>query len=102
MKRLVKILISLRLTVICLALGILLIFFGTLAQVNEGLYNAQDRWFRSFFVWTQGPGWRVPLFPGGYLIGTVLLMNLIAAHIARFQLSWKKLGIHVIHGGIVM
>jgi hypothetical protein len=101
-KKLVRILISLRLTVGCLALGILLIFFGTVAQVNEGLYNAQDRWFRSFFVWTQGSGWRVPLFPGGYLIGTVLLINLVAAHIARFQLSWKKLGIHVIHGGIVL
>jgi hypothetical protein len=101
-KKLVQILTSLRLTVACLALGILLVFFGTLAQVNEGLYNAQDRWFRSFFVWTQGSGWRVPLFPGGYLIGTVLLANLVAAHIARFQLSWKKLGIHVIHGGIVL
>jgi hypothetical protein len=98
-KKVFKILTSLRLTVGCLALGILLVFFGTLAQVNEGLYNAQDRWFRSFFVWTQGG---VPMFPGGYLIGTVLLVNLIAAHIARFQLTWKKLGIHVLHAGVIV
>lgn len=42
------------------------------------------------------------MFPGGYLIGTVLLINLIAAHIARFQVTWKKLGIHIIHGGIIL
>jgi len=46
-----KIFTSLRLTVVCLAVGILLVFFGTVAQVNEGLYDAQHRWFRSFFVW---------------------------------------------------
>jgi hypothetical protein len=100
-KRIIKIFTSLRLTVTCLALGVLLVFFGTLAQVNEGLYNAQDRWFRSFFVWSQG-NVRVPMFPGGYLIGTVLLVNLLAAHIARFQLTWKKLGIHVTHAGIIV
>ena len=98
-KKIFKILTSLRLTVGCLALGILLVFFGTIAQVNEGLYNAQDRWFRSFFVWTPGG---LPMFPGGYLIGTVLLVNLIAAHIARFQLTWKKLGIHVLHAGVIV
>jgi ResB-like family protein len=100
-KKIFKVLTSLRLTVGCLALGILLVFFGTIAQVNEGLYNAQDRWFRSFFVWPQG-SWNVPMFPGGYLIGTVLLVNLIAAHIARFQLTWKKLGIHVLHAGVIV
>ena len=70
-----KIFTSLRLTVVCLAVGILLVFFGTLAQVNEGLYNAQHRWFRSFFVWWSpaGANWKIPMFPGGYLVGTVLL-----------------------------
>jgi hypothetical protein len=103
-KDIFKVFTSLRLTVVCLAVAILLVFFGTLAQVNEGLYNAQDRWFRSFFVWWSpaGAGWKIPMFPGGYLVGTVLLINLIAAHINRFQLSWKKLGIHIIHGGIIV
>ncbi|MCI0746017.1 MAG: cytochrome c biogenesis protein ResB [Verrucomicrobia subdivision 3 bacterium] len=103
-KSIVKVFTSLRLTVVCLSLGILLVFFGTLAQVNEGLYNAQDRWFRSFFVYWSPPGsnFRIPMFPGGYLIGTVLLINLIAAHIARFQLTWKKLGIHITHAGIIL
>jgi hypothetical protein len=103
-KKLIKLVTSLRLTVVCLAVGILVVFFGTLAQVNEGLYNAQARWFRSFFVWWSpgGAHWRIPIFPGGYLVGTVLLINLVAAHAARFQFTWKKLGIHITHAGIVL
>jgi hypothetical protein len=102
--RIIKFFTSLRLTVVCLGFAVLLVFFGTLAQVNEGLYLAQARWFRSFFVWwgPQGAGWQFPVFPGGYLIGGVLLVNLIAAHIKRFKLTWKKLGIHVTHTGIIL
>src|SRR5262245_24659372 len=93
-----KFLTSLRLTVVCLALGIVLVFFGTIAQVNEGLWNAQERWFRSWFIWWKG----VPAFPGGYLIGVTLLVNLVAAHINRFQWSLKKVGIHLTHLGIIL
>lgn len=102
--RLVKILASLRLTVVLLAFAIILVFLGTLAQVDEGLYQAQTRWFRSFLIWwgPHGASWRLPIFPGGYLIGGVLLVNLVAAHINRFQFTWKKLGIHLTHAGIIL
>ncbi len=102
--RVFKFFTSLRLAVVCLALGVLLVFFGTLAQVDEGLYQAQGRWFRSFLVWwgPQGSDWKIPIFPGGYLIGGVLLLNLVATHIKGFQKGWKKLGIHVIHAGIIL
>jgi hypothetical protein len=95
---------SLRLTVVCLAFGVALVFLGTLAQVNEGLYQAQAQWFRSFFVWwgPSGAGWHVPVFPGGYLLGSVLLVNLIAAHVSRFQFTWRKFGIHLTHFGIIV
>jgi ResB-like family len=102
--RIFKFFSSLRLTVVCLAMGVILVFLGTLAQVDEGLYLAQSRWFRSFFIWwgPQTGGWQIPIFPGGYLIGSVLLLNLVAAHLKRFQLSWKKLGINVTHFGIIL
>ena len=66
---------SLRLTVVLLALAVLLIFFGTLSQVDEGLWKAQKIWFESWVVIGQHLqlfGWKftVPIFPGGYLIGT--------------------------------
>lgn len=99
-----KTLTSLRLTVILLAFGIVLVWVGTVAQADEGLYQAQSRYFKQWFVWPVTMfGHRVPIgLPGGYLLGTLLLINLTAAHIKRFQWTWKKLGIHLTHIGIVL
>ena len=95
---------SLRLTVIFLGLSVLLVFIGTLAQVEEGLYNAQHRYFRSLLIWwgPAGANWKIPVFPGGYFIGGVLLINLLAAHARRFQFTKKKIGIFTIHAGLVL
>src|SRR5665213_586649 len=102
--RLISIFISLRLTVILLSFAILLVFVGTLAQVDEGLYNAQARYFRQWIIFGLALfGHKIPLIlPGGYLIGTMLLLNLICAHIYRFQLSIKKIGIQLTHAGVVL
>ena len=50
LKRLIKIFTSLRLTVILLSFAILLVFIGTIAQVDEGLYQAQARYFRQWII----------------------------------------------------
>ena len=104
LKRLIKIFTSLRLTVILLAFAIVLVFVGTLAQVDEGLYNAQARYFRQWLILGLDLfGHKIPLLlPGGYLIGTMLLLNLVAAHIYRFQLSVKKIGIQLTHAGVIL
>ena len=117
---------SLRLTVVLLALSLIIIFFGTMAQEPMGLNIAVDRYFKSWFVdqvameagviktaqlfdfqWSPvtpeeilgDRGW--PVFPGGYLVGTLLLLNLLTAHYARFELSAKKAGIFLTHIGII-
>ncbi len=102
--RTVRFLTSLRLTVFCLACALVLVFAGTLAQVHLGLYVTQERYFHSLFVfWTiPGTSWSVPVWPGGYLLGAVLLVNLIAAHIKRFDLSRKKVGLFLIHAGLIL
>lgn len=94
---------SLRLTVACLMLGIVLIFVGTLAQVDLGLYKAQNEYFRSFFVcWTpHGSGLRIPFLPGGYLVGSVLVINLVASHFKRFTFQRDKAGIWMVHFGLI-
>jgi hypothetical protein len=104
LKRFFKPLSSLRLTVALLFIGLVLVFFGTLNQASEGLYSAQNRYFRSFFIWVgpAGAGWKVPVFPAGYLVGGLLLVNLVAAHTARFKLSWKKSGIFLTHIGVIL
>ncbi|MBC8095880.1 MAG: cytochrome c biogenesis protein ResB [Akkermansiaceae bacterium] len=102
--RLVKVFSSLRLTVILLGLGLILVFWGTLAQVHLGLYKAQNEFFRSFFVFWQpaGSNFRIPIFPGGYLIGGLLIINLFSAHFRYYQPGKKKIGIMLIHLGIVL
>ena len=107
MNRFWKILTSLRLTVAMLAFSVLLVFFGTLAQVDQGLWKAQAVWFRSWLVTMQHLqlfDWRflVPVFPGGRAIGTVLTLNLVAAFLKRFSWKKEKLGIHFIHSGVIL
>ncbi len=99
-----RVLSSLRLTVVCLGLGMLLVFLGTLAQVHLGIHAVQARYFQSLIIfWSPtGANWKIPILPGGYLLGTVLLVNLIAAHAVRFQLTKKKLGIILLHFGVIL
>ena len=95
LNRIAKFFSSLRLTVACLLFAIVLVFAGTLAQVKIGLYQAQAEFFRSVFIYWHpaGTDWKIPVFPGGWLLGGVLLINLITAHAKRFEISRKKTGL---------
>ena len=111
MKSLFQFFSSLKLTVVLLSFSLILIFFGTLDQVQYGIWHAQELYFESFLVvWTfpehaplgQHLHWiRIPM-PGGYLLGGMLLINLLAAHFNRFKLSWAKCGIFLIHSGLIL
>jgi ABC-type transport system involved in cytochrome c biogenesis permease subunit len=110
---------SLRITVVLMALSILLIFFGTLAQVDQGIGTVLHAYFRTWLAWIP---WQVFVrfgqvffrvsqstqvsgsfpFPGGWLLGGLLLANLLAAHTVRFKVSWKRSGILVLHAGVVV
>ena len=122
-----KLVTSLRLTVVTLALSMVVVFMGTVAQSTMGLKLAVDRFFKQFFIDSvafeaalakcahmffnvqpevipqetliQGG---FPVFPGGYLLGAVLLVNLMGAYYSRFVVSWKKAGIILTHLGIIM
>lgn len=94
MSRVLKFLSSLRLTVVLLGFGILLVFLGTLAQVHEGTWNAQKIYFQSWVIvkpFLYHRRWPVVL-PGGYLIGVVLLTNLILAHFRGANWGQRNVG----------
>jgi hypothetical protein len=95
---------SLKLTVTLLAFSVVLVFIGTLAQADEGLYGAQAHYFKQWIViGAHIFGHKVPLIlPGGYLIGTLLLVNLVVAHIYRFEFTTKKIGIQLAHAGVIL
>jgi hypothetical protein len=110
LRRLLMPIASLKITVVLFALSLVLVFVGTLAQVDNGIWTVVNKYFRSLYVFVpfqifvprsvHVPG-GFP-FPGGWLIGGGLLINLLAAHIVRFKLSLKRLGILVLHAGIIL
>ena len=102
---------DLRITVALMVLSMLIVFWGTLAQVDQGIWTVVGKYFRSFLVF-------VPLkvilfnaidnrelaipFPGGWAIGSAMMINLLAAHIIRFKLTWARSGILLIHAGLIV
>src|SRR5262245_61539386 len=92
-QKILKPLASLRLTVVLLGLAMLLTYAGTWAQLDDGIWQVQRKYFHSHWVWVDfqtffprpHPGEaRIPggfPLPGGYTIGSLLLLNLLAAHI---------------------
>jgi ABC-type transport system involved in cytochrome c biogenesis permease subunit len=117
-----KALASLQLTVVLFVFSILLVFFGTLAQLDNGIWTVVDTYFYSLAVmvpfelihkflnvfWKESyPAGTDPWvgafpLPGGFTLGVLMLTNLLAAHALRFRLSWKRLGIFLIHGGLIL
>ncbi|MEO7099269.1 MAG: cytochrome c biogenesis protein ResB [Luteolibacter sp.] len=100
-----KLLSSLRLTVTLLGFSMVLIFVATITQVELGIHEVQEQFFRSWIAWWDVmPGakkFSIPI-PGGTLLGVLLIINLLAAHGARFKLRWNKAGMIVIHSGILL
>jgi len=104
LRKFIDLITSLKLTIVCLAAAMALIFAGTISQVHLGIWEAQHRYFQSLVVWwpAEGNGFKIPIFPGGHLIGAVLLVNLISAHARRFRWTWRKFGIHLTHAGLII
>ena len=94
--RLVRLLIDLRVTVVCLGLLFVLTFLGTLYQLENGIYAAQERYFSSWVVFVGG---FLPL-PGARLVMWVMFVNLVGASIFRFVYKKSRVGILVIHLGL--
>lgn len=84
---------SLKLTVCLMAASMFVVFAGTVAQVDKGIWTIVDEYFRSPIAWIElriffPRVWDVPggfWFPGGWLLGGLLFMNLLAAHLLRFR-----------------
>ena len=116
---------SLRLTVVLLAMAMYLIFVGTLAQVELGIWQVVHDYFRLgniriYGVWTgfvevrfdvyrsllypgsetEWRGWHP--FPGGFLIIGALLVNLVAAHALRYKVTGKGKELSVGYGLILL
>jgi hypothetical protein len=86
---------SLRLTVALLGMSIFLVFAGTLAQRFQGIGTVLKQYFRCGIAWIDfkifypeahpvgGGFW----FPGGFLIGSILVANLLVSHARRIRVQ---------------
>lgn len=95
---------SLKITVVLFAMAIFIILAGTLAQVDKDIWVVIDEYFRtaiaridfkiffppSFFPNINQDNIRGFIyFPGGWLIGFMMGINLLAAHLIRFKVQGK-------------
>jgi hypothetical protein len=93
---------SVRLTLVAILLAMVLIVVGTLAQVELGTFEAQKKYFDSWWVYGRVGGIKIPIFPGGLTVGSLWLLNLIASFITRFRPVRKDLGIFISHAGLIL
>ena len=110
---------SLRLTVTLFWLAFVLVFLGTVAMKDEGIWTIVSKCFRTYVAWipyqvfvrfgqvffgvSEQVSWPGSFpFPGGWLIGSALMVNLLAAHAVRFKLTWKRSGILMLHAGLAI
>lgn len=100
LKRLFDFLASYGLSCVLFLILLALTYLGTMYQVENGLYAAQEKYFGSLFLihWVGG-AFPVPL-PGGYLVMAVLFANLLCGGIVRARKGWSKLGILLAHLGM--
>ena len=96
--KLIRSLSSVKIAVVCLFLLYVLTFVGTIAQTYSGLYLAQQRYFESFvfFIFNFIP------FPGGQTVMWILFLNLVCVALTRFVYQWQRIGITIIHSGLVL
>ncbi|MFW5738725.1 MAG: cytochrome c biogenesis protein CcsA [Myxococcota bacterium] len=115
MKRRVLVsLASLKITVVLLALSLLLVYLGTWAQVDLSAQHAEKVYFHTLVAWVpvsvildaftgRGDGFSgtIPL-PGGYLLGALLLINLVAAHAVKVRWHWSRFGVWMVHASVLL
>ena len=103
-RRLIDTLASLKLTVFLLVLSMMLVLLGTLEQVHWGVWHVQKVYFSSwlcFYPMDPTAAFRFPL-PAGFTIGALLIVNLAFAHFRHFKATSAKIGISMIHAGLLL
>lgn len=108
---LVDSLASLKLSVVLFSLSLFLVLVGTFAQAHIDIWQVMNQYFRCFFAWIEfqhffPKAWfpsmqelgaaldkkNIPRgfwFPGGWTIGGLMTINLLAAHTLRFKIQAK-------------
>ena len=79
----------------------LLTLLGTFAQVDEGLFAVQKRYFESWYLLQPAGPLVIPL-PGGALCMGLLALNLLVGGLVRIRKNASTAGILVVHVGMAV
>lgn len=109
---------SMKLSVVLLVILGLLTWLGTLAQIEEGLWKTQHKYFESWGLIAELPLslWGDPLFagedgkpfilriplPGAYPVMLLLFLNLLIGGMVRLKWKVRNVGILTVHLGIAL
>lgn len=102
MKWLVYRMASMPMAMVSLGAMMFLVFFGTLAQVHIGTFQAQQSYFNSILVWGEPFGFPMPILPGGLIVGGFWFLNLLCSFVVRFQFRARNVGIIISHCGLLV
>jgi hypothetical protein len=94
----IKSLASPKLTVICLFLLLIVVIWGTVYQVDYGLYASQQKFFSSWVAVLFG---FLP-FPGTVLLFWILFVNVLSSLFFRIPLKWSNTGNILTHAGVLI
>lgn len=89
---------SIKLTVVCLLFLVVLVFWGTIYQADHGLYQAQQKFFYSWYFLAFG---FIPI-PGTVLIIFTLTLNLISSLFFRIGFRLSNIGNFITHTGLII
>ena len=112
---------SLKLTVALMSMAIFLVLAGTVAQVDRDIWYVVREYFRTWWTWIDYSIFfprsldlpkalslpfdiKIPLvfpFPGGFMLGAAMAVNLVAAHAVRFRAQAKGERLYIGCGIIV-
>ena len=95
---------SLQVTIVSMVLLMALVVLCTLAQTDLGTFGAVHVYMRSWVVVRSFPGlpFPLPIFPGGALVGLVLVLNLFAGTVKRLGFKRAKIGLWLTHLGLIL
>ncbi|MCB1077193.1 MAG: cytochrome c biogenesis protein ResB, partial [Verrucomicrobiae bacterium] len=76
--------------------------FGTLYQVDHGLFAAKQRFFHSWIItYKLGGNLPIPILPGGLLLMTLLTLNLVIGAILKVKKRARGIGMLIAHFGMI-
>tara|TARA_A100001015_G_C14992446_1_gene714618 strand:- start:31 stop:1200 length:1170 start_codon:yes stop_codon:yes gene_type:complete len=103
MKTILHSLSSLNLALFSLLGLLFLTVVGTFDQVNLGIYYAQKKYFESLFITIPlTETIRIPIFLGAAGFGLLLVINISAVIVTRQLMKPAKIGLFLVHVGIIV